>query len=693
MKYSDFLFELGVEELPSKAVSALSEALAVNIQEGFKKANIQHADIESFGSPRRMAVLVKDVANTQDKQKVSRRGPAVAGSLDADNNPKPSLMGFARSCGVEISELSKVATPKGDWWIYEAELEGKPTQDLLLDIVQESLDKLPIAKLMTWGDAKFNFVRPVHWAVMLFGDEVIPGELFAVKTGRESYGHRFHHPEAVSIDSPACYVDTLHAVKVVSSFAKRRSMILEQLHELAARHSLTAIIPDDLLDEVTSIVEWPNAILANFAPEFLEVPEEAIIASLQQHQKCFALKDKQGKLSPHFITVANIVSKQPEKVIAGNEKVVKARLSDAAFFYEQDAKQPLANYALGIDKVVFHAKLGSLADKVQRMTKIMHYLAPHLNLDLKLAERASLLAKCDLLTGMVGEFPELQGIMGSYYAANDGESPEVAVAIKDHYYPRFAADELPGSAYGAALSIADRVDNLVGLFAIKQKPTGVKDPFKLRRHALALVRILLNLQQELSLVDLIAASIDTYSEVVAVDKQEVTESLITFIFDRMQSYYQTQGIESQFFLAVKAQQSQYLADMDSRIQALLHFKQIPEAAALAAACKRVDNILANAKLDSVNPQISEELLTEAAEQSLFTNMLDLEKTVESLQTANDYQGVLSSLASIKQPLDDFFTNVMVMADDEQIKLNRLQLLVRLQKLLKTVADIGLINLQ
>lgn len=693
MKYSDFLFELGVEELPSKAVSTLSAALAANIKDGLKKANIQHADIEYFGSPRRIAVVVKDVASMQDKQKVSRRGPAVAGSLDADNNPKPSLQGFARSCGVESSELSKVATPKGDWWMYEAELDGKPTQDLLLEIVQESLDKLPIAKLMTWGDARFNFVRPVHWAVMLLGDEVIPGELFAVKVGSESYGHRFHHPEAVSIANPSSYVDALYNAKVVSSFATRRTMILEQLNGLAAEHSLTAIIPDDLLDEVTSIVEWPNAILANFAPEFLEVPEEAIIESLQQHQKCFALKDKQGKLSPHFITVANIVSKKPEKVIAGNEKVVKARLSDAAFFYEQDAKQPLANYALGIDKVVFHAKLGSLADKVQRMTQVMHYLAPHLNLDVKLAERASLLSKCDLLTGMVGEFPELQGIMGYYYAEKDGESPEVAASIKEHYYPRFAADELPGSTYGAALSIADRIDNLVGLFAIKQKPTGVKDPFKLRRHALALVRILLSLKQELSLDDLIAASIDTYAEVVAVDKQEVTASLLTFIFDRMQSYYQAQEIDSQFFLAVKAQQTQHLADMDERIQALLHFKQIPEAAALAAACKRVDNILANAKLESVVSQISEELLTEAAEQSLFANMLELEKTVESLQASNDYSGILSSLASIKQPLDDFFTNVMVMVDDEKIKLNRLQLLVRLQKLLKTVADIGLINLQ
>lgn len=693
MKYSDFLFELGVEELPSKAVSELSAALAVNIKDGLQKASIKHAAIEHFGSPRRMAVLVKDVAHMQDNQKVSRRGPAVAGSLDADNNPKQSLQGFARSCGVAVNELSKVATPKGDWWMYEADLDGKPTKDLLLGIVQESLDKLPIAKLMTWGDAKFNFVRPVHWAIMLFGNDVIPGELFAVKVGRDSYGHRFHHPEAVCIQSSASYVQALHTVKVVSSFATRRALILQQLNALAAEHSLTVIIPDDLLDEVTSIVEWPNAILASFPPEFLEVPEEAIIESLQQHQKCFALKDKHGKLSPHFITIANIVSKKPENVIAGNEKVVKARLSDAAFFYEQDAKQPLANYALAIDKVVFHARLGTLADKVQRMSKIMHYLAPKLSLDVQLAERASLLAKCDLLSGMVGEFPELQGIMGYYYAIKDGESADVAVAIKDHYYPRFAADKLPGSAYGAALSIADRVDNLVGLFAIKQKPTGVKDPFKLRRHALALVRILLSLEHDLSIVDLLKASLDTYAEVVAIDTEEVIESLLAFIFDRMQSYYQTQGIESHYFFAVKAQQSQYFADMDARIQALLHFKQIPEAAALAAACKRVDNILANAKLEHLTLQISEELLTEEAEQSLFTNMLDLEKTVDSLQTANNYQGLLSCLASIKQPLDDFFTNVMVMVDDEQIKLNRLQLLRRLQKLLKTVADIGLINLQ
>lgn len=691
MKHSDFLFELGVEELPSKAVAVLSEGLRKNIAAGLHKANIRHAEIEYFGSPRRIAVIVRDVANFQDPQQISRRGPAVAGSIDANNNPRPSLLGFAKSCDVDISALSKVTTSKGDWWLYEAELPGAKTQSLLLEIVQEALSKLPIVKPMSWGEGIYNFSRPVHWVVMLFADEVIPGEIFGVQTGRDSYGHRFHHPHKVYIDNPDSYVAALHAAKVVVEYSKRRTLILQQLQTLSKERGLLPVIADELLDEVTSIVEWPNAILASFAEEFLQVPCEVIIESLQQHQKCFPLKDKHGNLSPYFITVLNIVSKDPERVRLGNEKVVKARLSDAMFFYSQDSKQPLANYTLSMDKIVFHAKLGSLADKVRRMARIMKYLAPHLGFATLLGERASLLAKCDLLTGMVGEFPELQGVMGYYYAQKDGEKAEVALAIKEHYYPRFADDELPTSVCGSALSIADRIDNLVGLFAIKQKPTGVKDPFKLRRHALALVRILLNLNCELSLRSLIVVAVDNYADVVAVDKQEIMQSLLAFIFERMQSYYQAQNIENHFFLAVKAQQHEYLCDMDARIRALLHFQEIPEAVSLAAACKRVDNMLADVTEDVSNSVVQVEIMTEVAEKALYEQMLTVENIVIALQEQSDYQNILTNLATLKEPLDMFFNDVMVMVADAKVKLNRLCLLVRLQKLLKTVADIGLIN--
>ena len=693
MIHSDFLFELGVEELPSKAVAVLSEGLRKNIAEELHKANIKHAQIECFGSPRRIAVIVRDMANNQEPQQISRRGPAVAGSVDSNNNPQPSLRGFAKSCGVDISALSKVATAKGDFWLYEAQLPGAQTQSLLLGIVKDALSKLPIAKPMSWGEGEYSFSRPVHWIVMLFADEVIPGEVFGVPIGRDSYGHRFHHPHRVPIDNPGSYIASLYAAKVVVAYSKRRNLILEQLQVLSNRplskpaaesrlrgdserrtgvytqvhedsstestkqvasadgfgkrsneQSLVPIISDDLLDEVTSIVEWPNAILASFADEFLQVPREVIIESLQQHQKCFPLKDKHGNLAPYFITVLNILSNDPERVRLGNEKVVRARLSDAVFFYQQDSKQPLANYMLGMDKIVFHAKLGSLADKVKRMVKIMEYLAPYLGFDASRGERASLLAKCDLLTGMVAEFPELQGVMGYYYAQKDGESSDVALAIKEHYYPRFADDELPSSLYGKALSIADRVDNLVGLFAVKQKPTGVKDPFKLRRHALALVRILISLNCKLSLSGLITTAMDNYVSFVAFDKQETMQSLLTFIFERMQSHYQAQSIENHFFLAVKAQQHDYLCDMDARIRALLHFKEIPEAASLAAACKRVDNMLSGVADDFSGSEVRLEVMTEDAEKALYRQMLNIENVVTDLQAQHDYRGILMDLA-------------------------------------------------
>ncbi len=691
MKYSDFLFELGVEELPSKAVLALSEGLAENIQAGLDNAKIKHGEILSFGTPRRIAVLVKDVAQLQDPQKISRRGPAVLGSMDNDNNPMPSLAGFAKSCKVDISELKTIKTEKGEWWLYEAEIEGINTREVLFPIVQEAVSKLPIAKLMTWGNGEYNFSRPVHWGVMLFGDEPIHGKMFGITTDNLSYGHRFHHSQSIKITKPSNYVTSLYDGKVIASFTKRRAVILEQLQNISSKYNLTAIIPDDLLDEVTSIVEWPCAIFANFSEEFLQTPEEAIIASLQQHQKCFALKDTSGKLAPNFITIANIESKNPEQVKSGNEKVVKARLSDAAFFYTQDSKQPLANYALTLDKVVFHAKLGSLADKTRRMSNLMQYLAASFSLDVTLAERSAFLSKCDLLTGMVGEFPELQGIMGCYYAKNDGESDDVALAIKEQYYPRFAADTLPLSNYGLALSLADRIDTLVGLFAIDQKPSGVKDPYKLRRHALAVVRILLIVKNKISLTSLINNAIDNYADNIPIKREDLIESLTNFIFERMLSFYNSIGIASQYFNAVKMQQNQYLCDMDIRIKALLKYKEIPEAEALSASCKRVDNLLSNIDNSSGDAIISSEFLLEPAEKELASAIANLETKVATLLKDSDYSAILISLASIKQPLDNFFDNVMVMVEEENIKRNRLNLLIRLQKLLKTVADIALVH--
>lgn len=690
MKYSDFLFELGVEELPSKAVLSLSEGLAVNIQAGLDDAKIEHGEILSFGAPRRIAVLVKNVAHVQAKQTISRRGPAVAGSMDNNNNPLPSLLGFAKSCNVDVGSLTTIKTEKGEWWLYEACVDGANSRDVLFSITEEAVTKLPIAKLMTWGEGHYNFSRPVHWGLMLFGEEVIQGNMLGIITDRVSYGHRFHHPQAIKINKPEDYASNLYTGHVIVEFAKRRAVILEQLQNIATKNNVLPIIPEDLLDEVTSIVEWPCAIFADFSKEFLEIPAEVIIESLQQHQKCFAVRDLSNKLAPHFITIANIESKDPKRVKAGNEKVVRARLSDAAFFYKQDTKQPLENYTLTLDKVVFHAKLGSIADKVLRVTKLSKYLASHFALNVNLAERAVFLSKCDLLTGMVGEFPELQGVMGCYYAEHSGEHNDVSLAIKEQYYPRFAADVLPNSNYGLVLSLADRIDTLVGLFAIGQKPSGVKDPYKLRRHALAVVRILLNAPTKLSLVQLINNAIDCFVDKIVINREDLLFSLSHFIFERMLSFYQAQGIDAQYFNAVKIKQSNYLCDIDLRIKALLKYKEIPEAESLSAACKRVDNLLISSKicLDKVN--ISENIFVESAESTLYGAIVNIENKVNNLLLVSDYSGILQSLASIKQPLDAFFDNVMVMVEQEDIKLNRLSLLNRLQKLLKTVADISLI---
>ncbi|MDF1758669.1 MAG: glycine--tRNA ligase subunit beta [Legionellaceae bacterium] len=691
MKLNDYLLEIGTEELPSHAVKLLSEALAKNIEDGLDKAKISHGEIQSFGTPRRIAVLVSDLAEMQASQTISRRGPSVKASLDDSGKPLKALIGFAKSCGADIENLTKVKTDKGEWWMYESVQKAVASKDLLSEISKEAALNLPIAKLMTWGVGDFQYSRPIHWIVMKYGDEVISGDVFGVKSGDCSYGHRFHCPEEVKITAPSDYEKLLHEAKVIADFDKRRSIIRSQIEDIASQSQLFAIIPDNLLDEVTSIVEWPNAILAKFDEEFLKVPEEALIESMQHHQKCFAMRDKSNNLSPHFITVTNIESKKPEQVVHGNEKVMKARLSDGAFFFEQDKSAPLSNHIKDLDRVVFHAQLGSLADKTKRMNVLIEYLAKALDLDAGRAKRASELSKCDLLTGMVSEFPELQGLMGYYYSTNDGEQQEVALAIRDHYLPRFSADELPASTLSKALSLADRIDTLVGLFAIGKKPTGVKDPFKLRRHALAVVRILIELPVNLSLSALLGKSKESYGDLVPAGN-EFLEPLRTFIFERMQSYYQAKGIDQQFLNAVKPVQNDCLYDVDSRVQALKTFIQIPEAASLAQACKRVTNLLSHKTAELSEMEVDPVLFSESAEKDILCKIEEAEDLVKSYYLARDYANILNCLAGFKTPLDNFFEQVMVMSEVEAVKLNRLCLLNRLQKLIKNVADISLLSI-
>lgn len=687
---NDFIFELGCEELPSSSVWPLADEFANQLLAALDKAQLSYGQVKRFATPRRIALTISGLEAEQTSQKVMRRGPALAAAYDKEGKPTPALLGFAKSCGVEVSQLSRIETDRGDWIVYETQNQGNKTKDLLAAMVTQSLAALPIPKPMRWGSGDDEFARPVHWAVMLYGNEVIEHMFLGIKSGRYSRGHRFHHPQQFAIESAQSYESQMREAFVIADFSARKQIIKEQVEQLASSRQALALMHEDLLDEVSSIVEWPQVLMADFEKEFLDVPSEALIASMQTHQKCFALKDKQGKLLPHFITVSNIASSNPRQVVLGNEKVMRARLSDAAFFFNQDKKHLLSQHIAATAQVVFQAKLGTLQDKALRVEALMVYLSSALHLDLRQAQRAAQLSKCDLLTGMVGEFPELQGLMGYYYALNDGEDQSVAKALNEQYMPRFAADCLPQSDLGLALSLADRVDTLVGIFAIGQKPSGVKDPFKLRRHALAVVRILIAVSAPINISTLLEQASIHYGAILSVDSNIFSE-LKFFILDRLQSYYQSQGLSHDLVHAGRARQDEWLYDLDKRLNALQSFVKLPEAAALSAACKRVNNLLTQAgKHDLLI--INEALLEEGTEKSLYSHINQITEAVEPLYRSADYGSLLKLLASLREPVDAFFDQVMVMVDDQTIKTNRLALLARLQGLLQGVADISLLQI-
>ncbi|MBI2786510.1 MAG: glycine--tRNA ligase subunit beta [Legionella longbeachae] len=687
---NDFIFELGCEELPSRSVKVLADELAKQLLAALDKAQLTYATVKRYATPRRIAIAIFGLQVEQKSQNVTRRGPALAAAYDKEGKATPALLGFAKSCGVDVAQLSRLETDKGAWMVYEMQSQGNKTKDILPALISQSLAALPIAKPMRWGARDDEFARPVHWCVMIYGNELIEHSLLGINTGRNSRGHRFHHSQEIAIESAQSYESQMKNAFVIADFAIRKQMIKEQVEYLAATIGATAIMPEDLLEEVTSIVEWPQALMADFEKDFLEVPAESLIASMQVHQKCFALKDKHEKLLPHFITVSNISSSNPKQVISGNEKVMRARLSDAAFFFRQDKKQTLSHHIAGTGQVVFQEKLGSLLDKALRVEALMNYLSPVLGLEIVPAQRAAQLSKCDLLTGMVGEFPELQGLMGYYYALHDGEDQLVAQALNEQYMPRFAADSLPESDLGLALSLADRIDTLVGIFAIGQKPSGVKDPFKLRRHALAVVRLLLARSSPLNLGTLIEQAMVHYGTVVSIEPN-LLEELKLFILERLQSYYQGQGVGGDLVHAVRARQDEWLYDLDKRLSALQLFVKLPEAASLSAACKRVNNLLSQVGKQTLTT-VNEHLLEEGVEQSLYRHINQVAQAVEPLYRSADYSTLLKLLASLKEPVDSFFDKVMVMVDDESIKANRLALLARLQNLLQGVADISLLQM-
>ena len=648
---------------------------------------MQAQNITPYAAPRRLAVWVQGVAAQQADQIIEKRGPAIKGAFDAEGNPTKAALAFAASCGVSVAELGKLETDKGAWLVFRQQQAGQATAALFPAMVEKSLAALPIPKRMRWGSGTAEFVRPVHWIVMLADDSVIDAEILGIKTGRESYGHRFHAPEAVSITSPATYAEQLQDAFVVADFAARRDTIREQVQTTAASFGGTAVMPDGLLDEVTALVEYPNAVAGKFEERFLDVPQEALISTMQDNQKYFALVDANGKLMSHFITIANIASRDVARVAEGNERVIRPRFSDAEFFWTQDKKQTLASRRDGLKTMVFQQKLGTLYDKSARVAQLAAYIADQLGADAALAVRAAELGKCDLITNMVFEFTELQGIMGRYYANHDGEAAEVAAALDEQYMPRFAGDELPASTTGQILALAERLDTLAGIFGIGQKPTGAKDPFGLRRAALGALRLLIEKQLPLDLADLLDKAADSLT--AQLGSKPATNDTLDYILERLRGYYQEQGIGADVVEAVAALKPTQPLDFDRRVKAVAAFRQLSAAESLAAANKRISNILK--KVDGELPEtVKADLLQLPAEQALAQAVQAQQDKVLPLFASGDYEAALLSLAELREPVDQFFDDVMVMADDVALKNNRLALLNSLRGLFLRVADLSVL---
>ena len=682
----DLLIEIGSEELPPTALRRLRDAFRQGIEAGLDRADLAYTASEAHAAPRRLAVWIKGLQTAQADREQLKRGPAVTAAFDDEGCPTRAAEGFARSCGVQVDALETLETDKGAWLAYKQFEPGKPAAELIPDIVTQALHQLPIPKRMRWGDRDDEFVRPVHWVVLLFGDEVIGTRILGTATGRETRGHRFHHPDPLYLAEPAAYVPLLETEgHVLADMDARREAIRGQVIEAARRLGGEALIDDDLLDEVTALVEWPVAISGGFDPRFLEVPAEALVSSMQDHQKYFPVVDSRGSLMPHFITVANLESRDPDQVRAGNERVIRPRLTDAAFFWEQDRKQPLHTRQQRLASMVFQKKLGTLLDKSQRVARLGRAIADAIEADPDQAERAALLAKCDLLTQMVFEFPELQGVMGRYYAEHDREPAEVAQALDEQYMPRFAGDRLPASATGQVLAIADRLDSLVGIFAIGQAPGGDKDPFALRRAALGLVRILIECELDLDLHSLLAEAADGFAADICAT--QTIDEVFEFILERLRAYYSETGLDVHIFEAVRALRPTRPLDFHRRIEAVREFERLPEAESLAAANKRIGNILRKAETP-VPDQVKVELLHEPAEQALQQAVGQLRPKVEPLFERGEYTEALCLLAALREPVDSFFDQVMVMAEDPTLRDNRLALLQDLQGLFLRAADLS-----
>jgi glycyl-tRNA synthetase beta chain len=690
----DFLVEIGAEEMPPRSLADLGTSFRDGVAAGLEAAGLSYATAQAYFTPRRLAVKVTKLLDRQPEQRVERRGPPVSAAFDAAGKPTRAATAFAESCGVKVDELTRLNDNKGEFLFCRTTRAGEPAAKLLPGIVQAALDALPIARRMRWGDGTAQFVRPVHWVVMLHGEQVVDGQVLGIPAGRMTRGHRFHARKPIALRSPGGYLAALEKGHVRADFDARRERIRAGAVAAAEAEGGEAVIDPAVLDEVTALTEWPVPLVGGFEPRFLELPPEVLVATLQDHQRYFPVRGEGGKLLPRFIAVANLDSKDPDQVRAGNERVVRPRLADAAFFYAADRKETLDSRRAALGAVTFQAQLGSLADKSARVTALAGQIARVAGQDPAPAQRAAELAKCDLLTAMVGEFPELQGVMGRYYALKDGEAAEVATALSEQYLPRFAGDALPSTGAGLSVAVADKLDTLIGIFAIGQKPTGAKDPYGLRRAALGVLRILIETGIALDLRELIRSALDSVTADVArlgskPPADDLADEIYGYMMERLRAWYleSGRGVTTEMFDAVLDTRPASPLDFNDRLRALASFLKLPEAAGLTAANKRIANILRKAG-EQPSPRVDPGLLADAEERNLAAEVEALRQDVERLVTARRYEEALARLASLRGPVDAFFDKVLVMAEDVRVRANRLALLAALQRLFLHIANLS-----
>ncbi|WP_437608922.1 glycine--tRNA ligase subunit beta [Erwinia sp. V71] len=689
MTEKTFLVEIGTEELPPKALRNLAESFAANFTAELDAADLAHGDVSWFAAPRRLALKVANLSAAQPDREVEKRGPAIAAAFDANGVATKAAEGWARGCGITVDQAERLSTDKGEWLLYRAQSKGESTQKLLPAMVANALAKLPIPKLMRWGANETQFVRPVHTVTLLLGDESIPATILGIESARTIRGHRFMGEPEFTIDNADQYPQILlERGKVLADYDARKAKIKADAEEAARKIGGNADLSDSLLEEVTSLVEWPVVLTATFEEKFLAVPAEALVYTMKGDQKYFPVYGNDGKLLPNFIFVSNIESKDPQQIISGNEKVVRPRLADAEFFFNTDRKKRLEDHLPRLETVLFQKELGTLRDKTDRIQALAGWVAGQIGADVTHATRAGLLSKCDLMTNMVFEFTDTQGVMGMHYARHDGEAEDVAVALNEQYQPRYAGDELPSNPVACALAIADKMDTLAGIFGIGQHPKGDKDPFALRRAALGVLRILVEKNLPLDLQTLTEEAVRLYGSKLS--NQQVVDDVIDFMLGRFRSWYQEEGHSVDTLQAVLARRPTRPADFDARMKAVSHFRTLPEAAALAAANKRVSNILAKST-ETLNDSVQASLLKENEEIQLATFVTALSSKLQPYFAEGRYQDALIELAQLRESVDNFFDKVMVNADDQAVRINRLTLLAKLRELFLQVADISLLQ--